>query len=322
MVNDFRNGRARGGRLDLEGVVPAVSLPMTSEAEPDLPAFRRYLGWIADQGPVAIAVNADTGEGPHLSADERARVVDAASEAVGDRLPVIAGLAASYTADAARQARAAEASGASGLLVFPIPAYQGAPLDPELPYAYHAAIAEATDLPLVLFQLQSSLGGVLFEEEALSRLVGIPSVVAIKEASFDAVRFVRLRDALRRLRPLTLLTGNDNFILESFILGAQGALIGMAAIATREQVEMVEADKRGDLARAQELADRLAPLIHAVFGRPPVRNYRARIKEGLVMQGVIPEATVRPPLLPVSAEERAEVERALASLGLLATAVA
>jgi len=238
-------------------------------------------------------------------------------DAVGDRVPVIAGISGPYTAQAATEARQAVASGASGLLVFPIPAYAGAPLDPEVPYAYHAAIADATPAPIVLFQLQPALGGVLFDDEALERLVGIPSVVAIKEASFDALRFVRLRDQLRRLRPITLLTGNDNFILESFVLGATGALIGLSAIATREQVAMFEAHRDGHRDKAQGWSDRLAPLIYATFGRPPVRNYRARIKEGLVMQGVIPRATVRPPLLAVSDEERELVREALTGLGLL-----
>lgn len=303
--------------LRLDGIIPAVSLPMTVEAAPDLGAYAHYLRWVVDQGAVAIAVNADTGEGPHLSPEERRAVIEAAVDAVGDRVAVVAGIPGPYTAHAAAEARQAAASGAAGLLVFPVPAYAGAPLDPEVPYAYHAAIADAAPTPIVLFQLQPALGGVLFDDEALERLVGIPSVVAIKEASFDALRFVRLRDQLRRLRPITLLTGNDNFILESFVLGATGALIGLSAIATREQVAMFEAHQRGYRDEAQDWSDRLAPLIHATFGRPPVRNYRARIKEGLVMQGVIPRATVRPPLLPVSDEERILMRDALVGLGLL-----
>lgn len=304
-------------RLDLRGIVPAVSLPMTPDFEPDLPAFARYLHWVVEQGPVAVAVNADTGEGPHLAPEERLRVLEAAVDAVGDRVPVIAGLAGPYTAVARRAARDYERAGAAGLLVFPIPAYLGRPLGWEVPYAYHAAIADATELPFVLFQLQASLGGALFDQETLARLVDIPNVVAIKEASFDALRFVRTRDQLRGLRPITFLTGNDNFIYESFVLGAEGALIGMSAIATREQVQLYDAHRGGDTARAQELSDRLAPLVEASFGRPPVRDYRARIKEGLVMQGVIPDATVRPPLLPVAEDDRAAMRAALESLGLL-----
>jgi 4-hydroxy-tetrahydrodipicolinate synthase len=88
---------------------------------------------------------------------------------------------------------------------------------------------------MVIFQLQPALAGVLFSREALLKLVSIPNVIAIKEASFDAVRFVEtvriLADAPRRIQ---VLTGNDNFILESFLLGAEGALIGFG-LAIAEQ---------------------------------------------------------------------------------------
>jgi 4-hydroxy-tetrahydrodipicolinate synthase len=298
------------------GLIPAVALPMTSDEEPDLAAFRGYLRWLVDQGPIGIAVNADTGEGPTLTTAERQAVLEAAVDEVGDRIPVIAGLAGPSTRAATTAARAAAQAGAAGLLVFPVGAYQGQPLAPEVPYAYHAAVADATDLPLILFQLQPALGGVLFSSKTLARLLDIPSVVAIKEASFDAVLFVQLRDLLADLRPIALLTGNDNFILESFVLGAAGALIGMSAIATRAQVEMVAAELAGDHATAVERYEALGPLIRAVFD-VPVRNYRARVKEGLVMQGVIPNATVRQPLLPISDAEREAVRAGLAGLGLL-----
>ncbi len=298
------------------GIIPAVALPMTPAEEPDLPAFRAYLRWIVDQGPIAITVNADTGEGPTLSVEERRAVLDAALEEVGDRIPVVDGVAGPSTRAAVAAARASTTAGAAGLLVFPVATYLGEPLPPQVPYAYHAEIAAATDRPLILFQLQPALGGVLFSAETLARLIDIPSVAAIKEASFDALRFVELRDALADLRPIALLTGNDNFILESFVLGATGALIGMSAIATREQVEMVAAELAGDHATAKERYEALGPLIRAVFGAP-VRNYRARVKEALVMTGVIPEATVRKPLLAISAEERAAVRAGLDRLGLI-----
>jgi 4-hydroxy-tetrahydrodipicolinate synthase len=298
--------------------MPAVALPMTPDEEPDLAAFRSYLRWIVDQGPVAIAVNADTGEGPTLTADERRAVLEAAVDEVGDRIPVIAGLAGPSTRAAQTAARHAAECGAAGLLVFPVGAFLGEPLPADVPYANHAAVAEATDLPLILFQLQPALGGVLFAADTLARLVEIPSVVAIKEASFDARVFVALRDLLGGLRPIALLTGNDNFILELFVLGANGALIGMSAIATRAQVEMVAAELAGDHELAQEQYEALRPLIRAVFAAP-VRNYRARVKEGLVMPGVIPRATVRAPLLPIPDSERRAVREGLARLDLLAS---
>jgi 4-hydroxy-tetrahydrodipicolinate synthase len=117
-------------------------------------------------------------------------------------------------------------------------------------------------------------------------------------------------------RPITLLTGNDNFIYESFVLGAQGALIGFGAIMTREQVRMIEAWKEGRIDEAKELGRRVQRLADVVFAAP-VGDYRARLKEALVMLGVIETTHVREPLLPISDEQRDLVRQTLAEVGLL-----
>lgn len=303
--------------IDLRGIIPAIVTPMTSTGEVDLSALKRYVQWLADQGPVALAVNVDTGEGPHLTADEKRQTLETVAEAVAGKCRVVGGVAGPSTALGVANARAAQAAGADALLVFPIPAYLGLPLNPEVPYRYHAAIAEAVDLPLILFQLQPALGGVLFTTEILHRLIEIPSVVAIKEASFDAMRFLQVKAALASAsRKITFLTGNDNFICESFILGAEGALLGFSTIGTREQVNMLKAAERGDFAEARELGACLQPLADVIFA-PPVTDYRARTKEALKMLGILENTTVRPPLLPVAESEREVIERALRAAGLL-----
>lgn len=303
--------------IDLRGIIPAIVTPMTGDGELDLAALKRYAQWLADQGPVALAVNVDTGEGPHLTADEKRQTLETVVDAVAGKCLVVGGVAGPSTAQGVANARAAQAAGSDALLVFPIPAFLGIPLNPEVPYRYHAAIAEAVDLPLILFQLQPALGGVLFTTEILHRLITIPSVVAIKEASFDAMRFLQVKAALQSAsRKITFLTGNDNFICESFILGAEGALLGFSTLGTHEQVRMLDAVRRGDISEARELGACLQPLSDAIFA-PPVTDYRARTKEALKMLGILDNTTVRPPLLPVSESEREVIRRALQAAGLL-----
>jgi Dihydrodipicolinate synthase/N-acetylneuraminate lyase len=113
-----------------------------------------------------------------------------------------------------------------------------------------------------------------------------------------------------------MLTGNDNFILESFILGADGGLLGFGTIATDLQIEMIDSVKRRDYDEAFEIYRRITPLADAIF-MPPVRNYRARLKEALVMLGVLKKAYVRPPLTPISEAERKVVKNALKESGLI-----
>ena len=307
--------------IDLRGIIPAIVTPMTSEGELDLQALRRYVQWLVEQGPVALAVNVDTGEGPHLTADEKRQTLETVAEAVAGKCKVVGGVAGPSTAQGIANARAAQAAGADVLLVFPISAFLGQPLNPEVPYRYHAAIAEAVDLPLILFQLQPALGGVLYTTETLHKLISIPSVTAIKEASFDAMRFLQVKAALESAtRKITFLTGNDNFICESFILGAEGALLGFSTLGTREQVMMLDAVRRGDIEQARELGSRLQPLADVIFA-PPVTDYRARTKEALKMLGILENTTVRPPLLPISESEHEIIRRALQSAGLLLSPV-
>ena len=304
-------------KLDLEGLIPATVLPMSEDAEIDEAGLRRYIRHVAGAKPKALAINVDTGEGPHLWQKERLRVLELVLAEVGDSIPVIAGLGAQFTAQAVELARETKEVGAAGLLVFPIGAYQGLPLDPEVPVRYHAAIGDATGLPLVLFQLQPALGGVNFEPETLERLCRVAQVVAIKEASFDRKRFVKVRDAVKAARPeCVYLTGNDNFIHESFLLGAQGALIGFGAVATRQQVDLVTHELAGRHEQARIIMERLTPLVDAIFA-PPVRNYRARAKAALVMQGIVDRETVRPPLLPISDAERERIRAAMIFAGEL-----
>jgi 4-hydroxy-tetrahydrodipicolinate synthase len=308
--------------LDLRGLIPATVLPMTEDARIDEPALRRYLDHVASAGPKAIAINADTGEGPHLWPEERRRVLEIAVDEVGDRVPLIAGLGAQFTEQAVVLAKEFKTIGASGFLVFPISAYQGQPLDPEVPLRYHTAIGDAAGLPLVLFNLQPALGGVLYSPETLHRLCQVTEVAAIKEASFDAKLFVDIREAVKSARPdCVFLTGNDNFIYESFVLGAEGALIGFGAVATRQQVELIELALDGRLDEARAIMHRLTPLANAIFAAP-VRDYRARTKEALVMQGILERATVREPLIAIASEDRLRVRDAMVLAGELEPAIA
>lgn len=297
--------------MDLAGIIPAIVLPMKDDFSPDLPALQGYIEWLVPQGPIALAVNVDTGEGPHLSPEERRQVLETVAEAVNGRCKIIAGVAGPYTAAAEANARQARDAGADALLVFPIPAFLGQPLHPEVVYRYHLAVAEASGLPLILFQLQPALGGVIFSETVLRRLLEIEQVIAIKEASFDAIRFLQTKAILDSApRKITFLTGNDNFIFESFILGAEGALLGFSTLGTDLQVRMLAAIRNHDYAMAQALSCRLQPLADVIF-RPPITDYRARTKEALRLLGVIPNPTVRPPLLPLSDQEIQDVHRAV-----------
>ena len=303
--------------LDVEGYIAAPVLPLRDDGSVDLDGMDRYVRWIADDAPKALVVNSSAGEGELLYPEERAQVLERVAAAVGSRLPVLAGIVSEFTAEAVCQARAASRAGASGLLVFPPRAFGGEGLPAATAVEYHRAIIEASGLPVLLFHRPAQFGGVVYPTETLRQLADLEGVVGLKEASFDATRFIQIVRANRTFpRPLKILTGNDTFIYESYLLGADGALLGMGATATAPQVAMLDAVRRGDLSAAAVLRDRLDPLCQAIYA-PPLRNYRVRMKEALVFQGILKNAVVRAPLPAASDAERAAIRRALIHAGLL-----
>jgi 4-hydroxy-tetrahydrodipicolinate synthase len=186
----------------------------------------------------------------------------------------------------------------------------------EMIYAYHKAIADGVGLPLVAFQFPKAFGPD-YPPDALARLAEIPEIVGLKEASFDTQKTVETIEAAADLpRRIGILTGSDTFIMEAMAMGCDGALIGFAGTATDQLIAMHRAVATADYARAKEIWRRLGPLARFCW-RPPIRDYRPRMKEVLVLQGLIRHAAVRPPQLPVEDGERAELGRLAAQAGLV-----
>jgi 4-hydroxy-tetrahydrodipicolinate synthase len=261
----------------------------------------------------------DTGEGPQLSGVERRRAVETAVETANGRCAIVAGVMGTTTAAAVEMARVYKDAGADGLVVFPNAAFRNEPLDPRIPVDYHKAIADETGLPIVLFQLAPVFGGVNYTRKTLLRLLEIPQVVAIKEASFDARFFAYTMETVNMAsREITVLTGNDRFITESILLGATGALLGFAAIGCRMVAEMLAAFARGEYQQAVAMRPRVQGFADFIY-KDPVLDYRARCKAALAHIGVLQrnQIYVRPPMLTVEDEEYAAIGKAVLQAGLL-----
>ena len=302
------------------GLIPATITPMDENAQIDTDAYDEYLKWIMKQGVVGLAVNVDTGEGPTLTSDERVTLLEIARQRLRSPKILVAGLTAASTNQSVEEARKARDAGADAVLVFPNTAFRGHPPDPEAMRRHHLEIAEKADMDLILFQLQDALGGIELGEASLRALASLDRIVAIKEATFNFSKFKSTMKIIRELeaergREIAYLTGNDNFILESYLWGCDGALIGAGAQDTARIARCYEACAEGNYAEAIELAKVFQPLVDAVFA-PPVRAYRARTKACLYLQGVIPCRAVRQPLVEVPDSGLEPLRDALRSAGL------
>jgi 4-hydroxy-tetrahydrodipicolinate synthase len=305
--------------INLKGVLPAAILPMTADYEPDYKAYARYLEWLIAENAVGIAINMDTGEGPQLALAERKRVAEVAVEVANGRCSVVAGVMGATTRDAVNMAKMYQEVGIDGLVVFPNAAFRNEPLDLRIPYEYHHAIAAETGLPMILFQLAPVFGGVNYTRETLLRLLEIPEVVGIKEASFDAQYFTFTKQTLDMCgRNIELLTGNDLFIVESALLGAGGALLGFCAIGCGIVAELFSKVHASQLHEVVEMRPRIQEFVEVIYANP-VLDYRARCKVALAHVGVIEHsrAFVRPPMLQIGEPESQVISEALLRVGMI-----
>ena len=302
-----------------QGIVAAPFLPMNEDESIDWKSLQSYYRWLAAQRPTAIAINMDASEGSSLTREEQLDVLRATLEAVDGACPVLSGVMASFTADAVRWGNELKRAGAQGLVVFPpLPVFLGNPLPSEMVVRYHAAIG-GIGLPFVAFQLPKGEGPDL-SADVMRELVKFSNFIGVKEASCDAVRTIESVDTAARLpRKLGILTGSDQFILEAMLMGCDGALIGFAGTATEELIRMHAAVRSRDTATAYRIWDRLGPLARYCW-RLPERDYRPRMKEVLVMQGLIRSAAVRAPQMGIGEAERAELRRLARHAGLIAGA--
>jgi len=299
------------------GCIPANLLPFTADLAIDVAAYKKHLRWLADtKGVTAIVANGHAAEVSSLSREERKRALALALEEVGAKVPIIAGVYSDGTHEAIELARDAKAAGASGLLVFPPTIFMwGAQVKPDMVLRHFAMLADGVDLPLIVFEYPPS-SGIGYAPETLTELCKIPAVVGVKDWSNDIVAYEKNLRALRASgRPVAMLSSFTMSLMASFCLGADGCISGMGSVAADLQAELLAAVKAGDLAGAQLVNERLSPLVN-VFYAPPFVDMHNRMKEALALLGRIPAAHVRPPLTPVSDDERHRIRLALRSAGL------
>jgi 4-hydroxy-tetrahydrodipicolinate synthase len=300
----------------IKGIVAAPMLPMLPDQSIDWDGLARYMSWVAEQQPTAIAMNMDASEGTTLTRAEQLEVMRVAKRAIAGKVPLFSGLIARFTADAVAWAQELKAAGAQGLAVFPpLPVFLGKPAPVQMVFDYHKAIADVVDIPIIAFQ-QPVERAPDYTPEVIRAFTEIPQFVALKEASFDTGHTLQSIEAARHGREIGILTGSDTIILEAFLIGCDGGLIGFAGTAVEELVRMQRAAAARDVPAAYAIWDRLGPLARYCWS-PPLRNYRPRMKEVLVMQGLFRTATVRRPQMDVTDAERAELRRLATHAGLL-----
>lgn len=298
------------------GVIPATLLAFDDDYAIDEEATRAHLAHVAAvDGITAITVNGHASEVHACSQDEQKRVLELSLDEVGDRLPLITGVWADGSHEAAKIARWSQAAGASALLVFPpqpVMLMQGQ-MKPEMGLAHFKTIADATDLPLIAFQYP---GDMAYRMDTMRRMIEeVPTLKAMKDWNMGQLHEAHVKELQSDARPFNVLSTNSAWLMSSLTMGANGLLSGSGSVIADLQVALFRAIQAGDLKRAQAINDRIYPTAQCFYAAPATDMHN-RMKEALVMLGRMPRAVVRPPLTRLNKAELAAVRDAVEKAGL------
>jgi 4-hydroxy-tetrahydrodipicolinate synthase len=288
-------------------VLTAVVTPFASDGSVNLESFRRLCGHLVDHGSDGVVVAGTTGESPTLTDEERLELFATAVEAVGDRATVVAGTGTYSTAHSVHLTERADALGVDAFLVV-TPYYNKPPVRGIV--AHFAAIAEATDKPIVAYNIPQRV--VLnLEPEALAELAEIPNVQAVKQATTDLDQARRIVEDVG----LALYAGNDDLLLPFLELGGVGGVFVYTHLVGSQVKEIVTRFKDGDLEGARELNEELRPVVEALG----VTTNPIPVKAALNMLGH-EVGGHRLPLVEAAATEKRAIRDALERAGVLAAA--
>jgi 4-hydroxy-tetrahydrodipicolinate synthase len=302
-MNPNHKGGLMPGRFG--AVVTAMVTPFTSDSALDLDRARELARWLLDHGSDGLVVAGSTGEAATLSDDEKVALFRGVVEAAEGHGHVIAGTGTYDTAHSIHLTKQAEAGGADAILA--VAPYYNKPPQRGL-YEHFAAIAKATPLPVVVYNIPGRTA-VRIEHDTLLRLAEIPNIVAVKDSTGDLDSVSTLIGAAPS--GFEVYSGDDWATFLYCCLGGAGVVSVASHLAGEHIAEMVALVEKGDVVGARAIHQRLLPLFHALF----VTSNPIPLKAAMALIGQ-PVGTPRLPLVPATEEEMAKVKVAMEAAGI------
>lgn len=244
---------------NIQGSIVAIVTPMFEDGGVDWKSLEKLVEWHIQQGTHSIVAVGTTGEASTLSMEEHIKVIQEVIRVANKRIPIIAGTGANSTREAIELTQAAKDVGAdAALLVTP---YYNKPTQEGL-YQHYKTIAEAVDIPQILYNVPGRTG-VDMQNETVIRLADVKNIVGIKDATGDIPRGKALIDGLNG--KIAVYSGDDETAWELILLGAKGNISVTANVAPKQMSEVCEAALAGEQAKAQELNQQIANLHNILF---------------------------------------------------------
>ncbi len=294
-------------RASMEGIIPAMLTPFTRSGDMDLNGLKQNVDFLIENGVSQIMCLGSTGEAATLTREECVKVTEATVKAADGRVPVMAGTGATSTREVIARSKEAKSAGADSVMIvtpfYEIPNQEGL-------YKHYAAIAEAVDIPICLYNIPPHTQ-VEIAPETLEKLAEIDNIVALNDSSGNLSYFA---EVMRRVGDkMAILTGGDDITLPCFALGCHGAILALANIAPRMTVDLFQAVQQKEREKALDIFFKLLPISRAIS---VPQNFPAPVKEAVNMLGRA-AGPARSPILPLGNEERGEIKKALQYAGLL-----
>ena len=291
----------------LSGSLVAIVTPMLADGALDLPRLKALVDWHIAEGTDGIVIVGTTGESPTVDVEEHGRLIEAAVEFVGKRVPVVAGTGGNSTREAIALTQFAAKAGADyALSVVP---YYNKPTQEGL-FRHFKAIAESADIPVILYNVPSRTVADLANDTVV-RLAAVKNIVGIKEATGNVER---LQDLMKRLpKGFSVLSGDDMTSLSYMLLGAHGVISVTANVAPRHMHDMCAAAREGKAAQAIAINNRLLGLHKNLF----LETNPIPVKWALVRMGRIAEG-IRLPLTPLTPPHHETLAASLREAGCIA----
>ena len=289
------------------GCGPALVTPFTEAGDLDEAAVARLARRQVDGGVHFLVPCGTTGESPTLSRAEKIRVVELVVRAADRRVPVLAGAGGYDTRASAELAADMARAGANGILS--VTPYYNKPT-PEGLFLHYSTIAEATELPIIVYNVPSRTGCNV-TPATLRRLAEIPNVVGVKEASGDLGQMCEICQTMGD--DFSVLSGDDAFTLALMALGGRGVISVVSNETPDEMAALVDRAAAGDFAEARAIHNRLLPLMQVNF----VESNPIPVKAALAEMGLIDTATYRSPMAPPRPESHERIIGVLKGLALV-----
>ena len=292
------------------GLMPAMVTPFDERGELDLAATEAVIERFIEAGVSGISPLGSTGEASHLTSDERKRFAEEVVRIAAGRVPIVIGVGFSGTRETEELARHAQEAGADAVLVVS-PFYWK--VGEEALFRHFATVAEAVDIPVVIYNLPM-LTGIDLSPSLVARIAAeCPNAVGLKDTVTEYNHVVGVLQKVKPVRPdFSVLCGWEDLILPSLLAGADGSICAFANVAPELFVNLVEAAQSGDLTRAAELHRKVLTLVTLGVHSDPAMG---AIKVAMNKLGVPISPAVRGPALPATDEEA--IEAVLDDVGLL-----